>query len=85
VDIVLFLVQQCGADMHAKNSGQQTALDHCNDDEESEITEFLRQYMEPKLKMFALCMGLHRRLGVDSPLKILNVDMMQEIAKHLRL
>jgi hypothetical protein len=39
--------------------------------------------MEPKPKMLALCMGLHRRLGVDSPLKLLNVDVMQEIAKQV--
>jgi hypothetical protein len=29
------------------------------------------------------CMGLHRRLGVDSPLNMLNVDVMQEIAKFV--
>jgi hypothetical protein len=30
-------------------------------------------------------MVLHCRLGMDSPLQILNVDVMQEIAKHLGL
>jgi hypothetical protein len=89
LDVVQFLVEQCGADVHAKNSGQQTALDCCADadadDEESEIAVFLRRFMEPKPKMYALCMGLHCRLGVDSPLNMLNVDMMQEIAKHLCL
>jgi hypothetical protein len=85
LDVVQFLVEQCGADVHAKDSRQQTALDCWNDDEESEIAVFLRQYTEPKPKMFALCMGLHRRLGLDSPLKMLNVDVMQEIAKHLCL
>jgi hypothetical protein len=85
LEVVQFLVEQCGADVHAKNSCQQTALDCWNDDEKSEIAESLRRYMEPKPKMFALCMGLHRRLGLDSPLKLLNVDMMQEIAKHLCL
>jgi hypothetical protein len=43
----------------------------------------LRPYMQPKPKMYALCMGLHRRLGADSPLNVLNVDLMQEIAKHI--
>jgi hypothetical protein len=84
LDVVQFLVEQCEADVHAKDSRQQTALDRC-DDEESEIAVFLRRYMEPKPKMYALCMGLHRRLGLDSPLNMLNVDMMQEIWKHLCL
>jgi hypothetical protein len=44
---------------------------------------FLRPYIEPKPKMYALCMGLHRRLGADSPLRWLNVDMMHEIAKYV--
>jgi hypothetical protein len=81
--MVQFLVEQCGADVHAKDSDQQT-LDCC-DDEEPKIAVFLRRYTEPKPKMYALCMGLHRRLGLDSPLNMLNVDMMQEIAKHLCL
>jgi ankyrin repeat protein len=85
LDVVQFLVEQCGADVHAKDSGQQTALDRWNGDDESEIAVFLRRYMEPKPKMHALCMGLHCRLGVDSPLNMLNVDVMQEIAKHLCL
>jgi hypothetical protein len=83
--MVRFLVEHCGADVHAKDSFEITALDNCTNDAESEIVAFLRRYLEPKPKMFALCMGLHRRLGVDSPLKLLNVDMMQEIAKHLGL
>jgi hypothetical protein len=78
-------VEQCGADVHVKNADQETALDRWNDDEESAIAEFLRRYMEPKPKMYALCMGLHCRLGVDSPLNMLNVDVMQEIANHLCL
>jgi hypothetical protein len=82
LDVVQFLVEKCGADVHAKDSDQETALDRC-DDEESEIAEFLRRYMEPEPKMYALCMGLHCRLGLDSPLNMLNVDVMQEIAKHL--
>jgi hypothetical protein len=45
--------------------------------------EFLRLYMEPNPKIFALCMGLHRRLGLDSPLRMLNVDIVLEIAKHV--
>jgi hypothetical protein len=89
LDVVQFLVEKCGADVHAKDSRQRTALDCCDDDddddEESEIAVFLRRYMEPKPKMFALCMGLHCRLGLDSPLNMLNVDMMQEIAKHMCL
>jgi ankyrin repeat protein len=85
LDVVQYLVEQCGADVHAKHSGQQTILDFCSAHEESKIREFLRLYMEPKPKMFALCMGLHCRLGVDSPLNTLNVDVMQEIAKHLCL
>jgi hypothetical protein len=85
LNVVQFLVEQCGADVHAKNSYQQTALDCCADDEQPEIAVFLRRYMEPKPKLYALCMGLHCRLGLDSPLKLLNVDMMQEIGKHLCL
>jgi ankyrin repeat protein len=82
LEVVQFLVEQCGADVRATNSGQRTALDFCNNDEESEIAVFLRRFMEPKPKMFALCMGLHCRLGLDSPLNMLNVDVMQEIAHH---
>jgi hypothetical protein len=85
LDVVQFLVKQCGADVHAKDSGQQTALDRCNNDAKSEIAVLLRWYTESKPKIFALCMGLHCRLGLDSPLNILNVDMMQEIVKHLCL
>jgi hypothetical protein len=62
---------------------QQTALDLARESDKHEIVNFLQPFIRPKPKMFALCMGLHRRLGVDSPLKILNVDVMQEIAKHL--
>jgi hypothetical protein len=83
LDTVQYLVQQCGADLHAKDSKQRTALDYCTRETHEPIAAFLRLYMEPKPKMFALCMGLHRRLGVDSPLNMLNVDVMQEIAKHL--
>jgi hypothetical protein len=82
-DMVQYLVEQCGADIHAKDSYKHTALDRCID-AESEIAAFLRRYMEPKLKMFALCMGLHYRLGVDGSLRMLNVDVLREIAKHLR-
>jgi hypothetical protein len=81
--MVQFLVEQCGADVHVKDLEQQTALDNCTHDAHLPITAFLRRYMEPKPKMIALCMGLHCRLGVDSSLKLLNVDVMQEIAKHL--
>jgi hypothetical protein len=80
-----YLIEKCGADVHAENSRQRTALDCCDGDEEPEIAVFLRRYMEPKPKMYALCMGLHCRLGLDSPLNMLNVDVMQEIAKHLCL
>jgi hypothetical protein len=83
--VVKFLVEKCGADVHAKDNFQRTALDECAGGAKSAIVVFLRSYMEPKPKMLALCMGLHRRLGVDSPLKILNVDVMQEIARHLSL
>jgi hypothetical protein len=83
LNVVQFLVEQCGADVHAKDSNQQTALDRCTDDTTAPIAAFLRPYVDPKPKLYALCMGLHRRLGVDSPLQMLNVDVMQEIAKHL--
>jgi ankyrin repeat protein len=85
LEVVQFLVEQCGADVHAKDSKQRTALDCCTNDARMPIAVFLRRHMEPKPKMFALCMGQHRRLGVDSPLQILHVDVMQEIGKHLRL
>jgi ankyrin repeat protein len=85
LDIVQFLVEQCGVDVRAKDYYGHTALDDCKGDAKSEISAFLRPYMDRKPKMFALCMGLHCRLGVDIPLKILNVDVMQEIAKHLGL
>jgi phage gp36-like protein len=85
LDVVQFLVEQCGADVHVKGSYGKTALEDCNSDARSEIAAFLRRYTEPKPKMFALCMGLHCRLGLDSPLNMLNVDVMQEIAKHLCL
>jgi hypothetical protein len=83
LDIIQFLVEQCGADVHAKDSEQCTALDRCTRNAQEPIAVFLRLCMEPKPKMYALCMGLHRRLGLDSPLNTLNVDMMQEIGKHL--
>jgi hypothetical protein len=85
LDIVRFLVEQCGADVHVKDSFDITALGECTGNAKSEIAAFLRQHMEPKPKMYALCMGLHRRLGVDSPLKMLNVDVMQQIANHMDL
>jgi hypothetical protein len=85
LEVAQFLVEQCGADVHAKDSEQRTALDHCTIDVHARTAVFLRRCMEPKPKMFALCMGMHCRLGVDSPLKVLNVDVMQEIAKHLSL
>jgi mannitol-1-phosphate/altronate dehydrogenase len=71
--------------MRAKDLNQRTALDRCTRYEHTTIAAFLRQYIEPKPKMYALCMGLHRRLGLDSPLNMLNVDVMQEIGKHLDL
>jgi hypothetical protein len=83
--MVQFLVEQCGADVHAKDSTQRTALECCTIYEQTPITAFLRQYSDPKPKMYALCMGLHRRLGVNSPLNMVNVDVMQEIGKHLDL
>jgi hypothetical protein len=85
LDTIQYLVGQCGADLHAKDSEQRTALDRCTLKVQEPIAALLRLCMEPKPKMYALCMGLHRRLGVDSPLKMLNVDVMQEIAKYLRL
>jgi hypothetical protein len=76
-------VEQGGADVHAKDSEQRTSLDIIAHDPESPITVFLRPYVQPKLKVYVLCIGLHCRLGVDdSPLNVLNVDMMQEIAQH---
>jgi hypothetical protein len=54
LDLARYLIEQCGADVHAKDSKKRTAC--CDDDEESEIAVFLRRYMEPKPKMFALCM-----------------------------
>jgi hypothetical protein len=83
LDMVQFLVKQCGANVHAKDSKQRTALDRCTTYEHAPIAEFLRQCMDRKPKMFALCMGLHRRLGLDSPLNMLNVDVMQEIGKFI--
>jgi ankyrin repeat protein len=83
LDLARYLVEQCGADVHAKDPNQRTALDHCAKNEHAPIAAFLQQYSDPKPKMYALCMGLHRRLGVDSPLNVLNVDVMQEIGKHL--
>jgi hypothetical protein len=83
LELVQFLVEKCGADVYAKDSQQRTALDNCTDDSQLSIAVFLRQYMEPKPKMYALCMGLHCRLGVDSPLNMLYVDVMQEIANHM--
>jgi hypothetical protein len=97
LDVVQFLVEQCEADVHAKDSYQRTALDccitnentpildRCNTNIHAPIAAFLRQYSDRKPKMYALCMGLHRRLGMDSPLNMLNVDVMQEIGKHLDL
>jgi hypothetical protein len=74
-----------GADVYAKDSTRKTALDLCvgAGAAETTIAAFLRRCMEPKFKMYALCMGLHCRLGVDSPLNMLNMDVMQEIARHL--
>ena len=83
MEVIQYLVEECGADVHVKDSNQQTALDICIRKGHTSIAAFLRQHMEPKPKMYALCMGLHCRLGADSPLKMLNVDVMQEIAKHL--
>jgi hypothetical protein len=83
--MVQFLVEQCGADVHAKDSTQRTALDCCTTYDIAPIAAFLRPYSDRKPKMYALCMGLHRRLGVNSPLNMLNVDVMQEIGKHLCL
>jgi hypothetical protein len=82
--MVQLLVEQCGADVHAKDSNQRTALDRCTEYEHAQpIAAFLRQYSDRKSKMYTLCMGLHRRLGVDSALNMVNVDVMQEIGKHL--
>jgi ankyrin repeat protein len=83
LDVVQLLVEQCGADVHAKDSTQRTALDRCTTYKHAPIAAFLRQYLDPKPKMYALCMGLHCRLGGDSALNMLNVDVMQEIGKHL--
>jgi hypothetical protein len=81
LNIAKFLIEECGADVHAMNLGQQTSLEFTY--RADALVDYLRLYVEPKPKMFALCMGLHRRLGVDSPLKILNVDVLQEIAKQM--
>jgi ankyrin repeat protein len=83
--LALYLVEQCGADVNAKDSKQRTVIDCCIAYGYAQIAASLRRYSNRKPKMFALCMGLHRRLGVDSPLNMLNVDVMQEIAKHLSL
>jgi hypothetical protein len=85
LDLARYLIEQCGADVHAKDSKQRTALDCCNTNIHAPIAAFLRPYSDRKPKMYALCMGLHRRLGVDSALNMLNVDVMQEIGKHLDL
>jgi hypothetical protein len=85
LDTIQYLVGQGGADVHAKDSKQRTALDRCTLKAQDPIAAFLRLCTEPKPKMCALCMGLHPRLGVDSPLKMLNLDVMQEIAKYLDL
>jgi hypothetical protein len=86
LDLARYLIEQCGADVHAKDSTQRTSLDYCTTYARTQpIAAFLRQYSDPKPKMYALCMGLHRLLGVDSPMNMLNVDVMQEIAKHLDL
>jgi hypothetical protein len=85
LDVVQYLVKQCGADVNAKDSTQSKALDYCTGYEHALIAAFLRPYLGPKPKMYTLCMGLHRRLGVDSALNMLNVDVMQEIGKHLDL
>jgi hypothetical protein len=81
LDVAQYLVLECGADVHAKDSKHHNALYCCR--RAKLIAKFLRPLVEPKFKMYALCMGLHRRLGVDSPLNMLNLDVMQEIAKHL--
>jgi hypothetical protein len=81
--MVQFLVEQCGADVHAKDSTQCTALDRCITYQRATIAAFLRPYSDRKPKMFALCMGLHCRLGVNSALNMLNVDVMQEIGKFI--
>jgi ankyrin repeat protein len=83
LDVVQLLVEQCGADVHAKDSTPHTALDRCTGYEHAPIAAFLRQYSDRKPKMYALCMGLHCRLGVGSPLNMLNVDVMQEIGKFI--
>jgi hypothetical protein len=84
LDVVQFLVEQCGADVHAKDSKKRTALDYCTEYEHARsVAAFLRPYSDRKPKMYALCMGLHRRLGVDSSLNMLNVDVMQEIGKFI--
>jgi ankyrin repeat protein len=84
LNLARYLIEQCGADVHAKDSTQHTALDCCATNEHAPIAAFLRQYSDRKPKMYALCMGLHRRLGVDSPLNMLNVDVMQEIGKFIQ-
>jgi hypothetical protein len=63
----------------------QTAYDVAlqNPEISQEVISYLKPYMELKPKMYALCMGLHRRLGVHSPLRWLNADVIQEIAKHV--
>jgi hypothetical protein len=90
LDIAEYLVNKCNINVHAKrlakdNSSNMmhTVFDEAIARKDKKVIDFLRPYMLPKLKMCALCMGLHDRLGADSPVNELNVDVMQEIAKHL--
>jgi hypothetical protein len=62
----------------------QSLLHLAIDYEHVAIVNFLRPYIHSKSKVFALCMGLHRRLGAGSPLNMLNVDVIQEISKFLK-
>jgi hypothetical protein len=84
VNMMRYLIEKYGANMYVQDFRQRTALSCCPN-ATSPIAVLLRSYMEPKPKIFALCMGLNRRLGADSPLRMLNVDVMQEIAKHLSI
>jgi hypothetical protein len=83
LDLVKYLVDECGADVHAETSDRKTAFDLACRRKRHTIVAFLLPCLKPKPKMYALCMGLHRRLGTNSPLQLLNVDVMQEIAKHI--
>jgi hypothetical protein len=87
-DIAKYLIEEQRVDMFAKvhkyGCPDLTVLDVARRDDDHEAINFLQPYMDSKPKIYALCMGLFPRLGADSPLMFVNVDIVQEIATHLR-